>query len=94
MYIFEWDTRKANRNAKLHGVTFREASTVFGDRLAITTADSDHSDEEDRFIDIGLSDRARIIVVSYTERGDTIRIISARLATSGERHNYEEEIRS
>ena len=94
MYIFEWDTPKAARNVKLHGVTFQEASTVFGDPLAITAADSDHSSEEDRFIDIGLSDRDRVIVVSYTERGDTIRIISAREATSRERHIYEEETRS
>ena len=94
MYIFEWNARKAERNAKLHGITFREASTVFADPMATTATDPDHSDDEDRFIDIGLSDLGRIIVVSYAERGDTIRIISARAATRGERHTYEEETRS
>jgi uncharacterized DUF497 family protein len=93
MYIFEWDTRKAARNVKLHGVTFQEASTVFSDPLAITTSDPDHSREEDRFVDIGSSDRSRIIVVSYTERGDRIRIITARKATRRELSSYEEETR-
>ena len=93
MYIFEWDAHKAARNVKLHRVTFQEASTVFSDPLAITAADPDHSHEEDRSVDIGLSDRGRIIVVSYTERGDTIRIITARKATRRELASYEEETR-
>lgn len=91
MYIFDWDPRKAARNFKLHRVTFEEASTLFADPLAITATDPDHSDDEERFVDIGLSDHGRIIVVSYTERGDTIRLITARPATRRERRTYEEQ---
>ena len=91
MYVFDWDVRKAASNVRLHGITFQEASTVFGDPLAITVADPDHSGEESRFVDLGMSDRGRIIVVSYTERGEIIRIISARNATRRERQTYEEE---
>lgn len=88
---FEWDPAKADQNLKDHDeVSFDEATTVLRDTLSITIADPDHSDSEDRFIDVGMSHRGRLLVVSYTERGDKIRIISARRATRAERKNYEE----
>jgi uncharacterized DUF497 family protein len=87
---FEWDPAKAERNLKEHGVSFDEATTVFRDTLSITIADPDHSDSETRFVDIGISHRRKLLVVSYTERNDKIRIISARPATRAERRNYEE----
>jgi uncharacterized protein len=86
---FEWDNRKADSNLRAHGVSFREATTVFTDPLSITISDPDHSMAEMRFIDIGLSHRGRLLVVSYTERGNRIRLISARLATRNERRQYE-----
>lgn len=86
---FEWDKRKAISNIKRHGVAFEEASTVFGDPLSSTIQGPKHSNKEDRYITIGLSAKFRIIVVIHTERGDTIRIISARLATKREKINYE-----
>ena len=89
---FEWDPRKAEINLRKHGVSFLEAGTVFGDDLAITVPDPDHSDDEDRFITIGLSNRPRLLIVSHTDRGDRIRIISARELTRAERKAYEEEI--
>jgi uncharacterized DUF497 family protein len=87
---FEWDPRKAELNLKEHGVSFDEATTVFRDTLSITISDPDHSDSEERFIDIGMSHRMQLLVVSYTERQDKIRIISARPATRAERKSYEE----
>ena len=88
---FEWDPAKANQNLKNHdGVSFDEATTVFRDPLSITIADPDHSVSEDRFIDVGMSHREQLLVVSYTERGNKIRIISARRATRAERKSYEE----
>jgi uncharacterized DUF497 family protein len=87
---FEWDSRKAELNLKEHGVSFDEATTVFRDTLSITIADPDHSDSEDRFVDIGMSHRRQLLVVSYTERKDRIRIISARPPTPAERKSYEE----
>jgi uncharacterized DUF497 family protein len=87
---FEWDPAKAELNLKEHGISFDEATTVFRDTLSITISDPDHSDSEDRFIDIGMSHRMQLLVVSYTERKDKIRIISARRATRAERKNYEE----
>ena len=87
---FEWDLRKAELNLKEHGVSFDEATTVFRDTLSITIADPDHSDSEDRFVDIGMSHRGQLLVVSYTERKDRIRIISARPPTRAERKSYEE----
>jgi len=89
---FEWDSVKADRNLKEHGVSFDEATTVFRDTSSLTIADPDHSLSEDRFIDIGMSHRGQLLVVSYTERNDRIRIISARRATRVERKNYEEAI--
>jgi uncharacterized protein len=87
---FEWDNRKAESNLRAHGVSFREATTVFGDSLSITISDPDHSTAEMRFVDIGLSHRGRLLVVSYTERGNRIRLISARRTTRNERRQYEE----
>ena len=86
----EWDQRKADTNFHKHGVSFREATTVFADPLAITIADPDHSTSETRLIHMGVSYYGHLLVVSYTERGDRIRLISARPATRGERKQYEE----
>ncbi len=87
---FEWDPAKAAENLAKHGVSFEEAATVFRDTLSATGADPDHSVGEERFIIFGLSTSGRLLVVAHTEHGDIIRIISARLATSGERKIYEE----
>ena len=89
--MFEYDPEKARINEAKHDVTFAEAETVFGDFLASTKPDSDHSDEEERQLAIGTSARNRLLVVSYTERGDKIRLISARQATPQERRGYENE---
>ena len=88
---FTWDPEKAEENLKNHGVDFREAATVFDDPLSTTFPDNDHSLGERRFLMIGLSARSRILVISHTENGDTIRIISARAATRRERKFYEED---
>jgi hypothetical protein len=88
---FEWDSRKARENLTKHGVSFREATTVFGDPLSVTVSDPDHSAWETRFIDLGVSRRGRVLVVSYVERGDNIRIISARPASRREQQKYEEK---
>lgn len=87
---FTWDPKKAEDNLKTHGVDFREAATVFEDPLSMTFPDVDHSVGERRFLIIGMSVPGRIIVVSHTETGDTIRIISARATTPHERRFYEE----
>jgi len=87
---FEWDKRKAESNLRAHGVSFREPTTVFADPLAITISDPDHSSAEMRFLDIGLSCFGRLLVVSYTERANKIRLISARPAARNERRQYEE----
>jgi uncharacterized DUF497 family protein len=87
---FEWDPAKAAVNLKVHGVSFDEATTVFRDTLSITISDPDHSPSEDRFVDIGMSHRGRLLVVSYTERKARIRIISSRNASRAERKRYEE----
>ncbi len=87
---FEWDPKKAAANLKKHGVTFQEAATVFGDPLALTFQDPDHSEDEERHLTFGLSLQKRLIVVSHTERGDRTRIISARLMDRNERVIYEE----
>jgi len=87
--IFEWDEAKAATNLRKHKVSFEEASTVFADDLALTGRDPDHSVEEHRFITFGLSDKNRLLVVSHTDRGSKIRIISARPATRSERKLYE-----
>ena len=87
---FEWDEDKAKGNLKKHGVSFEEASSIFGDPLALTIPDPLHSEEEDRFVTLGESHRRRLLVVCFTDREDRIRIISARPATRRERKNYEE----
>lgn len=87
---FEWDESKALLNEQKHGVSFDEAVTVFADPLSLTIADEAHSDEEDRFVDIGESSSGRLLVVVYTEHGETIRIISCRLASRAERKTYEQ----
>jgi len=90
MLLFEWDPNKARRNLEIHGVSFDEASTAFKDTLSLTIRDPLHSNEEDRFILIGNSVRNRLLVVIHTERGENVRIISARKATKKERKQYEE----
>lgn len=86
---FEWNEDKAEINLTEHGVSFSEASTVFGDPLSMTQYDPDHSDDEDRYITMGESSDGRLLVVSHTDRDDRIRIISARRATRRERKDYE-----
>jgi uncharacterized DUF497 family protein len=88
---FEWDPDKAVRNVSKHKVSFDEAATIFGDPLSTTFADPEHSENEDRWITVGSSVRGRVLIVSHTNRGDHIRIISARKATPRERKAYEEE---
>lgn len=88
---FEWDTDKAARNRDKHGVSFEEAATVFGDPLAITYDDPDHSDVEDRYLTFGHSSQGILLVVSHTDRDERTRIISARRASRKERKQYEEE---
>ena len=87
---FEWDSRKARSNKKKHGITFEEASTVFGDILSITIDDHGHSVGEDRFVTVGTSVNDRLIVVVHTEHDDIIRIVSARKAARHERKQYEQ----
>jgi uncharacterized protein len=87
---FEWDEDKAKTNDKKHGVAFKEASSVFADPLAAIFTDEDYSAEELRAIIVGHSEDGRLLLVSFTERGDAIRIISARQATPRERKNYEQ----
>ena len=86
---FEWDENKSDRNLNKHGVAFEEAKTIFNDPFAITIDDPDHSVEEDRYLDIGLSSKGRILVAWYTERNDNIRIIGSRKALRSERKMYE-----
>jgi hypothetical protein len=89
-YVFEWDARKAESNARKHGVTFDEATTVFGDPLALLMTDPDHSREEERWVLLGLSSRRRLLVVAFSEQPPKTRLISARLAEPRERSDYEE----
>ncbi len=87
---FEWDEAKHRQNVRKHRIGFAEASTVFGDPLAVTIADPDHSQGERRFLSLGNSANRRLLVVCYVERADeTIRIISARGASRRERNDYE-----
>lgn len=87
---FEWDDNKARANLAKHDVSFEEASTVFADAGSITIPDPAHSQAEDRFVVLGQSHRQRLLVVVHTERGDKIRLISARRASRNERRHYEE----
>ena len=86
----EWDPVKAKFNLKKHGVPFEEAATALSDPMAVTGSDPDHSHYEERYITFGVSEKGRLIVVSHTEEGETVRIISARKASKGERELYEE----
>ena len=88
--ILRWDPDKARSSARKHGVTFIEAVSVFRDALSVTISDPLHSMEEDRYVTIGQTDKGRTLVVVHTKVVGTIRVISARLATSRERKNYEE----
>ena len=87
---FEWNALKAAANQRKHGVSFHEAASVFFDPLSATAADPDHSQDEKRFMIFGMSSLRRLLAVAHTERGDAIRIISAREVTHGERKFYEE----
>lgn len=89
MLSFEWDIKKAESNERKHGITFDEASTVFADPLSPTIHDPLHSEDEERFVIIGGSHKNRMLTVVHTERGDNIKIISARNATKNERSYYE-----
>jgi uncharacterized DUF497 family protein len=91
MLTFEWDEKKADSNLTKHGVSFDEAATAFGDPLSVTVADPQHSGDEPRFLLLGTTRAGRVVVVVHTERCDNLRIISARLATRGERRTYERE---
>ncbi len=87
---FEWDRLKSATDREKHGVSFEEAATAFGDPLSITILDPDSSDEEHRFVLIGQAFSGRLLVVVHTDRGESTRLISARLATRRERVSYEQ----
>jgi uncharacterized protein len=88
---FEWDPAKADANERKHGISFTEALTAFSDPLSLTIPDPDHSEREDRFLLLGRSSTGRLLVVTHTERGQTVRIITARAASRRERRDYEED---
>lgn len=88
---FEWDPHKAAQSWRKYGVSFHEAATVFADPLALTYHDPDHSVVEQRFITVGMSNAGRLLIVAHADRGENIRIISARKTTSREREQYEEK---
>ncbi len=88
MVNFEWDDQKAARNRQKHGVSFDEAVSVFADVLALTFADTDHFESEDRSRTYGISNKERLLVVVHTERRNNVRIISARKATRYEKGIY------
>lgn len=90
-YKFDWDAKKAESNFRKHGVTFNEASTVFGDPLSLLMPDPDHSVGEERYMVLGMSTRRRLLVVAFAERSPYTRLISARQSTRVERRRYEEE---
>jgi uncharacterized protein len=86
---FDWDPAKARTNLRKHRVSFREASTIFGDPYGRWKADPDHSEDDERWILIGLSEAGRLLTVVFTERGDIIRLISARRAEKREQNDYQ-----
>jgi uncharacterized protein len=90
-YIFEWDPKKAESNARKHGVTFDEAVTAFRDPLSLLLSDPDHSVGEERYLVLGMSNQRRLLVVAVAERPPRTRLISARRARPSERRRYEEE---
>jgi uncharacterized protein len=85
---FEWDPRKAAANLRKHGVSFDEAMTVFADWESVTIPDPNHSEGEERFLIVGSSSRGQILVVSHAERGENVRMISARRADARERRKH------
>jgi uncharacterized protein len=87
---FEWDAQKAKNNLQKHQVDFEEASTIYDDPLFITVLDDEHSQDEERYITIGLSNQNRVFMVAHTERSNNIRIISARKVTKNEEKFYQE----
>ena len=87
---FEWDNKKAAANHRKHGVSFEEAASAFGDPLSLTIPDPEHSEAEERCVLLGMTERRRLVVVVHTEQADTVRLMSARLATPAERRDYEE----
>jgi uncharacterized protein len=89
VFTFEWDDDKAAGNRRKHGVSFDEALTVFGDANAVTFADTDHAESEDRSRTYGLSSKGRLLVVVHTERRNKVRIIGARKATKHEQTIYQ-----
>ena len=91
MFKFEWDDQKAASNLQKHGVSFDEAVSVFADGLALTFADTDHFESEDRSRTYGISNKGRLLVVIHTERRNNVRIISARKATRYEKSIYEQD---
>ena len=90
-YTFEWDPEKADANLQKHGVSFDEASTVFGDPLSLQMPDPDHSADEERYLVLGMSAQHKLLVVAFAERPSNTRLISARRATRAQRKRYEEE---
>jgi hypothetical protein len=88
---FEWDPRKAASNLAKHAVSFEEAATVFGDPLGRISSDPRHSTDEERFVILGVSRLRRVLIVMFVDRGEAVRIVSARRATPRERRNYEEK---
>lgn len=88
---FEWDLRKADKDLRKHGVSFHEAATVLADALSSTYHDPDHAATEHRFITVGMARSGSVLMVAHTDRGDKVRIISARKATPKERRCYEED---
>ena len=90
---FEWSPDKAATNLRKHGVAFTDSVAVFGDPLARIFADPDHSGSEHRELIVGYDNLHRLLIVSFTERGDNVRIISARRATARESHAHEKHIK-
>ena len=86
---FEWDDEKEKSNLKKHGVSFEEGATIFNDPRIATISDPDHSEDEERFVSIGISVIRRLLTVIHTYRTERIRLISARKATKAEKKNYE-----
>ena len=88
--IFEWDEEKATTNAAKHGVEFEEARTIFNDPRLLTFEDVYHSEHEQRYLSLGISSRARLLIAAHTEESEVIRLITCRTATPRERRTYEE----
>jgi uncharacterized protein len=88
---FEWDDEKAKSNVKKHGVSFEEAATIFNDPKIATISDPDHSEDEERYVSLGMSVIMRLLIVAHTYRTVKIRLISARKATKAEKKHYEND---